>query len=253
MTGSVPARAEERTSVAQLVMVVLSLYVLVALSVETIVRLSPETTALLQLIDTFICIIFLIDFGVRFAKAPSKWKFMRWGWIDLLASIPMLDAFRFGRLVRVIRVMRAFRSARVFAAFFIQRRADSALASVVSIAISLVIFGSIAMLNVERGEQANIRTPSDALWWSLTTITTVGYGDRYPVTTEGRVIAVLLMVAGAALFSTFTAFIATYFMQPAVENHDDVKALAEEVRALREELERHGIATPRDAERRFGG
>jgi voltage-gated potassium channel len=171
-----PARVDDRTSLSQLVMVFLSLYVIVALFIETIVKLPPETQALLRLIDTLICVVFLLDFGVRFARAPSKWKFMRWGWIDLLASIPMMDAFRWGRLVRVIRVLRAFRSARVFAAFFMRRRADSALASVVAISVALVIFGSLAMLNVESDQESNIRTPGDALWWSLTTITTVGYG-----------------------------------------------------------------------------
>ena len=250
------ARTEDRASLSQLVMVFLSLYVIVALFIETVVPLPPETTALLQLFDTLICVVFLADFGVRVARAESKWKFMRGGWIDLLASIPMIDAFRWGRLVRVVRVLRAFRSARVFAAFFLRKRADSALASVIAVSAALVIFGSLAMLNVESDATSNIKTPGDALWWSLTTITTVGYGDRYPVTAEGRVIAVMLMIAGAALFSTFTAFIATYFMQPSASQNDEVKALVEEVRALRAELERHGIprAHPADhaSERRIG-
>ena len=228
-------------------MVFLSLYVIVALFIETVVPLPPETAALLQLIDTLICVVFLIDFGVRFVRAESKWKFMRWGWIDLLASIPMMDAFRWGRLVRVVRILRAFRSARVFATFFFAKRAESAFATVSALAFALVIFGSLAMLNVETDSGANIKTPGDALWWSLTTITTVGYGDRYPVTAEGRVIAVLLMIAGAALFSTFTAFIATYFMQAPPAENDKLDALVEEVRALREELERMRITRPHDA------
>lgn len=235
-TAPLDRRTDDRASISQLVMVFLSLYVIVALFIERVVPLPKETAALLQLIDTLICVVFLIDFGVRFARAESKWKFMRWGWIDLLASIPMVDAFRWGRLVRVIRVLRVFRSARVFASFFFRKRADSALATVSIMAIALVIFGSLAMLNVESDEQSNIRTPGDALWWSLTTITTVGYGDRYPVTAEGRMIAVLLMIAGAALFSTFTAFVATYFMQPA-QQEDRIEELLREVRALREELD----------------
>ena len=249
-TATAPSR-DDRTSLFQLVMVFLSLYVIVALFIETIVKLPPETAALLQLIDTLICVVFLLDFGIRFAKAESKWRFMRWGWIDFLASIPMVDAFRWGRLVRVVRVLRAFRSARVFATFFMRKRADSALASVVAISVALVIFGSLAMLNVESDEQSNIKTPGDALWWSLATITTVGYGDRYPVTAEGRVIAVMLMIAGAALFSTFTAFIATFFLQPAEQN-DRIEELVQEVRALREDLERHGISRTADADRRIG-
>ena len=229
-------------------MIVLSVYVVAALFLESLVKLTPATASLLEMIDTLICVVFLVDFGVRFARAESKAKFMRWGWTDLLASIPMLDALRWGRLVRVVRVLRAFRSARVFATFFLRRRAESALATVTALGIALVIFSSLAILNLENDAQSNIRTPGDALWWSLTTITTVGYGDRYPVTTEGRVLAVSLMIAGAALFSTFTAFIATFFMQAPKQN-DEMVALVEEVRALRAELERHGVSRPHDAER----
>ncbi|HEV7241856.1 MAG TPA: ion transporter [Thermoanaerobaculia bacterium] len=236
----------ERTSPFQLVMVVLSLYVVVALFMESLIKLTPATASLLQMIDSMICVVFLVDFGVRFTRAESKAKFMRWGWIDLIASIPTIDALRWGRLIRIVRILRAFRSARVFATFFLRRRAESALATVTTLGIALVIFSSLAILNLETDTQSNIRTPGDALWWSLTTITTVGYGDRYPVTAEGRVIAVLLMIAGAALFSTFTAFVATFFMEAPKQN-DEMAALAEEVRALRAELERHGISSSRDA------
>ena len=253
-TTTAPASAEDRTSVFQLVMVVLSFYVIAALIIEGLVPLHPATAELLQIIDTAICFVFLADFGIRFARAESKWRFMRWGWIDLLSSIPMLDGFRWARLVRVMRVLRAFRSVRVFVSFFLHKRAESALAVVTSLVIALMIFGCLAMLNVERTSESNIRTPSDVLWWSLATITTVGYGDRYPVTTEGRIIAVLMMIGGATLFSTFTAFVATKLLQPASDSqNDDIRRLAEEVRLLREELERHGIAQPRDTERRFGG
>ena len=227
---------DDRTSAFQLVMVLLSLYVIAALIIEALVPLAPATAELLRWIDTAICLVFLADFGVRFARAESKWRFMRWGWIDLLASIPMLDGFRWGRLVRVVRVLRAFRSVRVFLSFFMRKRADSALAVITSIVIALMIFGCLAMLNVERASESNIRTPGDVLWWSLTTITTVGYGDRYPVTAEGRIIAVLMMLGGATLFSTFTAYVATKLLAPSPEQKDRIDELIEEVRALREEV-----------------
>ena len=218
-------------------MVFLSLYVIVALIIEALVPLAPATAELLRWIDTAICFVFLADFVVRFVRAESKWKFMRWGWIDLLASIPMLDGFRWGRLVRVVRVLRAFRSVRVFISFFLRKRADSALAVITSVVIALMIFGCLGMLNVERASESNIRTPSDVLWWSMATVTTVGYGDRYPVTTEGRIIAVLMMIGGATLFSTFTAYVATKLLEPASsEQNDDIQRLIEEVRALREEV-----------------
>lgn len=73
----------------------------------------------------------------------------------------------------------------------------------------MVIFSAIAILQVERDPNSNIKTAEDALWWSYVT-TTVGYGDRYPVTTEGRLIASVLMTAGVGLFGTFTAYIASF-------------------------------------------
>jgi voltage-gated potassium channel len=58
----------------------------------------------------------------------------------------------------------------------------------------------------------SIKTAEDAIWWALVTVTTVGYGDKLPVTTEGRIIAAFLMVTGVSLFGTFTGFIAAWFI-----------------------------------------
>ncbi|HET8766046.1 MAG TPA: potassium channel family protein, partial [Pedococcus sp.] len=120
---------------------------------------------------------------------------------------------------------------------------------VVSVATSVVVVAfvaSLAALDAERGaEGANITTFGDALWWSATTVTTVGYGDRYPVTGQGRIVAVALMVTGIALLGVITAAIASWFVEKVseVQAAEDrttahVGELAEEVRALREELRR---------------
>jgi voltage-gated potassium channel len=76
----------------------------------------------------------------------------------------------------------------------------------------MLIFGSISILQVEIVPESNIKTASDAIWWAFVTITTVGYGDKFPVTNEGRIIAAFLMITGVALFGTFTGFIAAWFM-----------------------------------------
>ncbi len=68
------------------------------------------------------------------------------------------------------------------------------------------------ILHFESGPESNIRTPDDALWWAFATITTVGYGDRFPVTGEGRVVATILMAAGVGLFGTFSGFLAAWFL-----------------------------------------
>lgn len=76
----------------------------------------------------------------------------------------------------------------------------------------MVIFSAIAILQVEDDPNSNIKTAEDAIWWAYVTITTVGYGDKYPVTTEGRIIAAFLMTTGVGLFGTFTGFLASWFV-----------------------------------------
>lgn len=210
--------AENKLGILNIVVIFLSIYILGALIIDTAYELPPETSALLQYFDNAICIVFFIEFCVRFAKAENKLQFMRWGWIDLIASIPTIDALRAGRLLRLIRllrVVRAFRSIHNLFHYVFQNKAKGALTSASLTAILLVIFSAIAILQVETDPNSNIKTAEDAIWWAYVTITTVGYGDKFPVTTEGRVIAAILMTAGVGLFGTFTAYVASWFV---VEN-----------------------------------
>src|SRR2546423_339251 len=96
----------------QLLMLALSVYVLLALFAEATFHLSPAVTFLLGLLDTVICFIFLGDFFYRLHHADNKLVFMKWGWIDLISSIPTLDIFRWGRIVRVVRILRILRGVR---------------------------------------------------------------------------------------------------------------------------------------------
>ena len=224
----------------QLVIVALSVYVLVALLVESLVALPADVRVLLQRIDDAICFVFLADFFVRLARSDDRLKFMRWGWIDLLSSIPTIDFLRWGRLVRIVRVfriLRAFRSTRVLVAYFFRNRALGTFAAVALISITLTIFASIAILTFENVPEANIKSGPDALWWSFVTITTVGYGDRYPVTPGGRMIAAILMTAGVGLFGTFTGFVASFFVEPEQQREEaQDEVVMAELRAIREEL-----------------
>ena len=213
--------------------IVLSVYVLGALLVEAFVPLSHELTRLLLIVDDAVCVVFLWDFVVRFRRAHDKWEFMKWGWIDLLASIPTAHLFHAGRalqLLRLIRILRAFRSMRHLIRHLYHSRVHGTFASVVLIAIILVIFSSIVILQVETSPNSNIRTAEDALWWSYVTVTTVGYGDYYPVTTAGRLVALMLMTAGVGLFGTFTAFVAAWFAKGDITVHvtDDIDETMQE-------------------------
>ena len=236
---SQPSDANTTATWWQALLLVLSVYVLGALLYESIFVVSRQTHELLRTIDTLICVLFLTDFFIRLAQAPSKLRFMRWGWIDFVSSIPQIDALRWGRAFRVFRIIRAFRSTRHLIAFTLKRRGHNTFAIVSIITILLIIFASIAVLNLETGDDSNIHSPLDALWWSIVTVTTVGYGDRFPVTPEGRIVAMILMVAGVGLFGTFTGFVASLFAEPQQEAEtDNLDDLREEVQRLHHRLER---------------
>lgn len=204
-----------RITFFDIIIVILSIYVLVALLIDSVLILPTEVSRLLYIIDDLICVVFLYDFICRFMKAPSKLEFMKWGWIDLISSIPTFEYLRYGRLIRLfrlVRALRAFRSVKYLTSHIFKTRTQGTFTTVSLIAILMIIFGSIAILQVERGSECNIKTAEDAIWWSFVTITTVGYGDKYPITTEGRIIAAFMMVTGVGLFGTFTGFIAAWFM-----------------------------------------
>jgi voltage-gated potassium channel len=222
------------------VILILSVYVLIVFTVQTLVPLSPATTQILDEIDIVVCVFFLLDFSIRFWKAPSKLNFMKWGWIDLISSIPVLPVFyqmRWLRIIRLLRILRAFRSTKIIAHYFYRHRARTGLVSVLLISFLVSVFGAIAELNLETSADSNIKTSEDALWWAFSTITTVAC-EKYPVTEAGRAVAVLLMAAGVCLFGTIAAYIATVFLEP-LQNNDkpELRQMLEEMKLLREKIE----------------
>lgn len=242
MKPPLQSEIKETATVFQIFMIILSVYVLVALFVDVMYDLSPEMDALLTQIDFIVCIIFMGDFFYRLHRAPSKLKFLRWGWIDFISSIPMLSVFRGGnviRIVRIFRILRAFRSAKILLQYLLKNRTQNTLVTVASFAFMLAMGGSMAIFHLEKSiPSGNIKTPSDALWWSIVTITTVGYGDRYPVSDGGRIVAGTLMIFGVALYGTFTGFVASLFVEPELKREEDqVYALTQQIKALRSEIQ----------------
>lgn len=213
----------EKLTYFNLLILVLSIYILGSFLIDTFCILPKETSRLLNYIDNTVCFIFLIDFIIRFRNAPDKLQFMHWGWLDLISIIPDIDYFRAARLLRIIRllrILRAFRSTKKLVSHIFKNKAQGTFTTVSIIAIMLLIFSSIAILQVENKPESNIKTAEDAIWWAYVTITTVGYGDKFPVTTEGRIIAAILMTGGVGLFGTFTAFASSWFLIQDVKGHD---------------------------------
>ncbi|MBI3864933.1 MAG: potassium channel family protein [Planctomycetia bacterium] len=229
----------------QLFMFGLGVFVLLSLAAQSFLKLSESTNAILDQVDQIVCVVFFVDFWINLYTAHDRLAYLKWGWIDLLSSIPMIDMARAGRVARIIRILRAFRgvrSARFLADYLLHRRADGAFFAVALLSVLLVLFSSISILQFETAAESNIRTPQDALWWAFATITTVGYGDKYPVTTEGRMIAAVLMTAGVGMFGSFTGLIASWILSPSKKDREqdsELTKLREQVSAIQEHLAVH--------------
>ena len=218
---SVINKNKDELGLLNLLILVLSVYVLTSLVIETFFKLPEEIAKVLHYIDNTICLVFLFDFLIRFRQAESKVQFMKWGWIDLISSVPTLDFMRAGRLlrlIRLVRILRAFRSTKHIVQHVFKNRMYGTLTSVTIISVLMLLLSTIAILQFETVPESNIKTAEDALWFSYSTMTTAGYGDKYPVTTEGRIIASILMTVGVGLFGTFTAFVSSWFVKGDIEN-----------------------------------
>ena len=240
------ARVNGRVVYLELVVLVLSLYSLGALTAELLLPVDPPVRAFLQRVDDFVCAVFLLDFAVHLALAPSRRAFWRAGWIDLLSSIPEVGWLRWGRIFRVFRILRALRSFSVVYEHFSTERARGTFIMVGLMSLIAVLFATITAFEFEHGAPgSNIHSPGDALWWAFATITTIGYGDRFPVTVAGRIVAVVLVVFGLSFFGTFTAYVASFFLEKTqLKEETEIHHLITEVRRLREQIERLEAARP---------
>lgn len=208
--------------------------------------LDPDVRRVCSVILVATWWAFLIDYVVRLVLARQRARFVRRHLIDLASvAIPVL------RPLLLLRVISVFERA-------LGRNLGSRLTVYVLALTGLAVgVGSLTVLSAEQGRpDANIDDLDTAMWWAVTTVTTVGYGDHYPVTGQGRLVAAVLMLCGIGLIGVVTASLASYIVdrvgqrEESVEQrtHREVEALVGEVRALRSEVaqlrESRGTAPP---------
>lgn len=157
---------------------------------------------------------FVADFTMRVALAEESGRYVLRHWYDVaLVVLPML---------RPLRLLRALAVPRILGRTFAHNRAGRVTVYVIGATVATIGLGALAVLDAERDDRhANITTFGDALWWAISTVTTVGYGDFYPVTAGGRVIAVALMLVGIALLGSITAAIASWLVASAAEAEEE--------------------------------
>jgi voltage-gated potassium channel len=179
---------------------------------------NPDLDQVFIIMDTLLTFVFLIDLIRRIVVARDRRGYLirGYGWVDALAAFPILRILRLLRIVRMVRILQRLGGpARAFRAFF-SNKAAGGLLSVLLVALLVLEFGSLGILWAERGvEGGNIETATDAMWYLLVTMSTVGYGDLYPVSDAGRLIGSLIIVVGVGVFGTLTGFLANAFLAPA--------------------------------------
>ena len=157
------ARNDNTSSAYLLTMLVTSALALLVLGSQVALNLSSDSRQILDYADDALCAVFFIDFCVTLWRSPNRIRyFFTWGWVDLLSSIPSIDAFRLGRgsrVFRIFRVLRAIRAAKILAEVILLNRAKNVVLAITLIAGLIMVFASIGILHVETVPEANIKTP----------------------------------------------------------------------------------------------
>ena len=243
---------ELKSSSYELFILLVSILSLFNLAFLLIPGFSPVVKGVVRIMDAFTTVLFMGDFLFRFFTAESKrdYFFRNWGWADLLAAMPVqqFKIFRIFRVFKVLRLIRHFGVKNMLREIR-DNRGSSALYLTVFVVLLVLEFGGIAIIYIEFSDPAaNIITPSDAVWWAFVTITTVGYGDRYPVTNSGRIVGMFVMILGVSLFGVLTGFLANTFLSPREEQKEEIEGISgarlqiEEFRKLLDEQEKTNAA-----------
>jgi voltage-gated potassium channel len=235
-------------------MMALALAIIPLLVVPLLVDLSPAVETTFYTIDWFIWVAFVLEYGIRLYLAPNKRQFVSHNVIDLLfVLIPFL------RPLRVLRSARAFALLRATRGVVVLLRAVDAVQDVLRrhklgytllIAVVVVVGSGWLVATIEEASpDRNIQSIPDGLWWAVTTITTVGYGDRFPVTPIGRAIGAGVMILGIGLFGLLAASLASLLVEKDIERELDPQMDRIEERLSRIESLLDGLQPSSNGER----
>lgn len=214
---------QEFEDALDLPMAILALATLLLIIARIAVRMDADTARAVTLAITLVWWLFVLEFAIEVFLAPDRWKFIKTHWFEAITVLlPFLRVFYIFRGIRAVAILFSTQSTALARSLVILKRgfkgfADSlAMRSfpiVLGMTVVVAAVGSLSMYFIERrAGHATIRDYGDALWWTMGTITTVGT-ELYPVTSEGRVVATMLMIYGVSVFGYLAGVLASYFVR----------------------------------------
>lgn len=207
----------ERAS--ELPLLILAVLMVPLLAIPLLLHLDGATEAAFVAADWFVWAVFAVEYMVRLSLSTKRWRFIRREWPDLLIIVlPFLRPLRIVRSARALRLLRLGRLVAFLGVAGHETRrllVRHQLHYALLITVGVLVACAAVVFAVEDGSGGSIDSFGDSMWWAVTTITTVGYGDTFPVTPAGRGVAAFLMVSGIALFGVLTANLAAFLLERA--------------------------------------
>jgi len=233
---------EESFGIWQLSMLILSIVTLVMLTAQTFLMIDERLLDIFLIAVSIICCFFFADFLLHIRYSRPLKSYLKWGWLDLLSCIPLLPIFRIAsiaRIVRILRVLKAARASKHILYFILIHRSRNTFVAVVFGSFVLLLFSAMAIVTIEPNMKA-----ADAFWWCFFALFKGELGSYYPSSVEGRIITALLITAGVALFGTFTASVASFFLEEEQEEEErrdadilrEIEQLKQQIIELRDEI-----------------
>ncbi len=196
---------------------------------------APAVRPALEASEIALTIVFAGEFVSRFVASYDRVSYLRGHWIDLVALIPVARGLRIARLLRLLRLVRAFAGVYRATSHVGRLVNHRGLGLLITAWLGIMVICSAGLYLAEKGVNEAIESPLDALWWGIVTLTTVGYGDVYPRTVEGRIAASILMLLGIGLFGAITATITSYLVATGGHSAADPTARLRQLAALRDD------------------
>jgi voltage-gated potassium channel len=201
-------------------------YEMTILSIDTSGITAPEDipenlrqvilkVVVIHIVDFLICLVFIAEFGVRILKAEDRKGYLKTHWLEIPGMIPftLFKVSRTLRILRLFRLVRVFSLMKRFSRLYQKRFVRNELQYASVIVITILLFSAYGIYLFEGRTNPEITSIGDAVWWSIVTVTTVGYGDKVPITPLGKVIGVILMFVGIGIIGVLSGTIASYLLK----------------------------------------